>query len=332
MNKENLKFSVGNRLVDTEIKRIKIKDLHFYSSNPRISSLLMNFKGKLNDEIIHQLMSDKQPEATKTLYRRIKKDGNVNEPLIIYEKQALEGNTRLWALRELYKDAKNPKEKKKWSYAPCRIIIGKLSETDINSVLCSVHIKKKKDWQPFEQACYLAKMYKEEGMSYQRICKLTEFGHTKVTDYIKTFKEMEKRKAKSEEFNYYYETIRQPEVKKEIERGQIKVLDVLKKKIKQGKIKTAKDVRKISTILKDSKAKEIFFKGEADLERAEQVALITNPQEGDPLLKRVKELQEDLRNVELDKLKKWKENKSEINILKGLKQQLDKILNLKALR
>jgi len=325
MAKKELKISVGNRLVDTKIEMLKVVDLHFYPLNPRISSILMNFKGKISDSVIHELMYKHQPEATRTLYRRIKLDGIVNEPLIVYKNKTLEGNTRLWVVRELYNKEKTKKNKERWLYVPCRVVTEKLSDKEINFILCNVHIKKKKDWQPFEQACYFAQMHEKEGMNYNQISKLTEFGYWKVSDYIKTFQEMRKRKEKPEKFNYYYETIRQPDVKKEIKKHKISILDVVQKKIKEGKIKSASDVRKISTILKDDRAKKVFFNGEANIKRAEEIALITNPQEGDALLKKISELTEDLKHIQFDKLQAIKKDKTKIKIIEDLLKQVNSL-------
>tara|TARA_Y100000310_G_C20692351_1_gene823161 strand:+ start:2959 stop:3945 length:987 start_codon:yes stop_codon:yes gene_type:complete len=326
MEQKEFKLSVGRRIVNTELRNIKIKDLHFYPGNPRITSILMNVSGKIDDEKIHKLFKEGQEEATHSLYRKIKKDGNVNEPLVIYNNQTLEGNTRLWVLRELYTDAKTQKEKEKWSIAPCRVVKDKLSGEEIDAILCSYHIKKKKDWEPFEQACYFYRMNVEDKKSLNQISKLTDLGVTKISDYIKTFKEMKKRNAKVKQFNYYYETIRQPEVKKAKEKIQQEILNSIDQEIKLNKISTASDVRKISTILKDQRVVDKFLKGKINIYRAEEMALQTNPQQGDPLLKKVNELEEDLGHIELEKLKSWKKDKTKIKILKKLRNKIDQIL------
>jgi hypothetical protein len=151
-------------------------------------------------------------------------------------------------------------------------------------------------------------------------------GVTKISDYIKTFKEMKKRNAKVKQFNYYYETIRQPEVKKAKEKIQQEILNSIDQEIKLNKISTASDVRKISTILKDQRVVDKFLKGKINIYRAEEMALQTNPQQGDPLLKKVNELEEDLGHIELEKLKSWKKDKTKIKILKKLRNKIDQIL------
>ena len=158
MKNEDIEFNVGKRNIKTTFKRISLKKLHFYPANPRISSILIAYKGELTDEKIHDLMDEKQPEATRSLFRLIKKDGLINEPVIVYNNLVLEGNTRLWVARELFGRAKTEDEKKKWEMLPCRLIKDYLADEEINHILCSVHIKKKKDWSPFEQACYFHSM------------------------------------------------------------------------------------------------------------------------------------------------------------------------------
>ena len=78
--------------------------------------------------------------------QEIKKDGIVNEPLIVWGRKVIEGNTRLWVVRQLIKDAKTQEEKEKWQMVSTRVIQDKLSKEDVNIILCDYHIKKKRDW------------------------------------------------------------------------------------------------------------------------------------------------------------------------------------------
>lgn len=330
MTKVKLEYSLGkNKKIKTEIKEVKITDLHYYPKNPRISSILIGYKGKLTDKVLDKLMFEKQPQATRTRYHEIKEDGKVNEPLLVYENMTIEGNTRLWVVRTLYNEAKTHKEK--WLWVPCRVFKEKLSEDDINQILINSHIKKKKDWEPYEQACYFYRLH-QEGNSCEKISNKTNISPIKIMDYIKTFKEMIKLKAKSDKFNYYYETIRQPEVKRIIRNEKLPVFKVLQKKIRTGKIKKAADVRKLTTILKDKKAKKDFFKGDAGIERAEEIALRRLPQERDKLLKDISNLIEDLKQIKWARLESISKNKDELEIIKNLVKEIKKIcstLNIK---
>jgi len=322
MSELPIELDVGKRKVDTNYLKLPLTGLHFYPSNPRISSIVSNYKGKLTDERIHELMKDKQSEQTSSLFQQIKKDGVINEPLVVYNRQVLEGNTRLWAARELFERADTPEEKRKWSNLPCRDIKAKLTNEEINHILCNVHIKKKRDWSPFEQACYMKTMKEDEKMSNEKIREITAFHLPKIANYIDVYDEMVKHDVDSRDWNRYYEAYKDPQVKKVHVAGKIDIFEVIKKKTKQGKMGTAADSRKIVKILKSPRATKMFVKDDADIYRAYEAALIENPEEGDPLLKRMTALEEDLSHVEGEKINEYKKNKTKREIIRKLTKTL----------
>ena len=170
----------GNKKVTTKLIEMNVADLSFYPDNPRVSSLLLNYSGKMDNNSLQKLMWEKQGEATRDLYQAVKKAGIVNEPLIVYKNMTLEGNTRLCVLRELMSDTKD----QKWVKVNCRVIQDPLSEKEINYLLCQIHIaSKKKDWEPFEQACYFNKMAQEEEKSIKFIKDITGFGESMIRLY-----------------------------------------------------------------------------------------------------------------------------------------------------
>ena len=323
MVNEEINLYAGKRNIPTRFCRIKVKNLHYYPYNPRISSILMNFKDELNDEVIHKLLDEYQGEATRSLFQQIKKDGVVNEPIIVYKNQVLEGNTRLWVVRELLsKSKKGSSEEKKWSTLPCRLIEEKIGTEEINYILCNVHIKRKRDWSPFEQACYLARMNIGENMSFQQIKEISTFSISMIKNYIEVYKEMERVSAKPRDWNRYYEAYKDEPVKQLQKSGKIDVMKVIKEKTAEGKMGVSNDSRKIKKILTSERASDMFFKKDANISRAYEVAISENPQEGDPLLKRISDLGEDLIQMRWDKLKEIEGDKRKIEIIKKFTQQL----------
>lgn len=319
---KDLEINVGRRKVKTEFLKMHIDELHFYPHNPRISSITMNFKGKLDDDTVHNLMDKEQPEATRKLFQIIKKDGNINEPLIVYKDRVLEGNTRLWVARELFKRAKTSQEKNQWTLIPCRKIESNLSDEEINHILCNAHIKTKKDWIPFEQACYFARMKIEENMTYDKIKEITNFAPSKIKDYIEVFQEMKKNKAEPKDWNRYYEAYKDKDVQKVHKSGEYDIIKTIKKKTEEGKMGVAQDSRKLSAIVKSPRAKKEFFEKDADIKRAYEISILDNPHEADPILKRIYELEEDLRHIGFKKVEEFRTNKKKRETLKKLTEVL----------
>jgi hypothetical protein len=298
--------------VKTIYKTMNIDDLHFYPDNPRISSVIIDCKREdLTDESIYKKMEEKQKDACNSLYQDVKRDGQINEPLIIYQNQALEGNTRLWVSKTLYKDTNNAK----WKLVPCRVVEGELDHTEINYILCSYHIKKKKDWIPFEKACYFYRMNAEEGSSIKDIAELTGEGQKIINDFIKTFKAMKIRRADRDQWSYYYETLKEAEVTRAMKEG-VPVLNVLERGIKKGEISDAQDVRKFKRILKDKVATKKLVSGEVDIHRAERIAVTRNPEQDDEFLRALLITKDMLVVVNLDKIENIKKSPRKLEIVK----------------
>lgn len=313
MKKNELFLDVGDgKKVKTVLVEMNISELSFYPDNPRVGSLLLNHSGTINNEIIHKKMWDKQGEATRSLYQAIKKAKNVNEPLIVYKNQTIEGNTRLCVLRELFKDT----NEKRWNTVNCRVIEEELTEIQLNYVIYHVQMAdKKKDWEPFEQACYFNKM-SIQNRSIQEIKDITGCNESLIRDYIRAYSEMQKRCIKSEEFSLIYETIKQKEVKQEINKG-TDIISIVIKKHSEGKIKDARDPRKLKQIFASDKAKEMFLHGDGDIDHALKIACYTNPEVKDEFLNDMKSFTGTLSLIPYDKLIEIKKDKKKIEIVEA---------------
>lgn len=312
MKKNELFLDVGDgKKVKTVLVEMNVSELSFYPDNPRVGSLFLNYPGKINNETIQKLMWTKQSEATRSLYQAIKKAKNVNEPLIVYDNQTIEGNTRLCVLRELFKDTND----KRWTTVNCRVIQEKLNEMQLNYVIYHVQMAdKKKDWEPFEQACYFNKMSTQQGRSIKEIKDITGCNESLIRDYIRAYSEMQKRCIKSEDFSLIYETIKQKEVKQEIEKG-TDIIGIVVKKNSEGKIKDARDPRKLKQIFASDNAKDIFLHGDSDIDNALKIACYTNPEVKDEFLNDMKSFTETLSLIPYDKLIAIKKDKKKIEIV-----------------
>jgi hypothetical protein len=186
---------------------------------------------------------------------------------------------------------------------------------------------KKKDWEPFEQACYFNKMAKDEERSIKVIKDITGCNETLIRDYILAFSEMQKRCIKSEEFSMIYETIKQGEVKKEISKG-TDVVGIIVKKFSEGKIKDARDPRKLKQILVSDNARKEFFFGNADIDQAVKIACYTNPEVKDDFLNDIKSFTETLSHIPISKILEIKKDSKKIKIIETFHDKVSKLLKL----
>lgn len=87
----DIEFSLNGKIVNTKIAKLNVSDIDYFPANPRIASIIIDLDHEPTNEEIDEIMFKKQPEATRTLYQEIKKDGMVNEPLIVWDGKVIEG-------------------------------------------------------------------------------------------------------------------------------------------------------------------------------------------------------------------------------------------------
>jgi predicted transcriptional regulator len=315
-----LKIAIGlNKDVETEFLYIPLKELHFYPANPRISSILLGVKNHLTDEKIYQLMKERQGEATRSLYQQIKRDGQINEPLVIYNNQVIEGNTRLWVAITLFKETGD----EKWATIPCRKILGDLDKQEIDFILCNFHIKKKRDWVPYEQACYFTKMFEEDEYSKNQISEITGLSYPTVSKYIDVYLLMREENADSGKWSSYDEMYKIKQAREMIKEDP-KFIKKFTTVLNKGGFKEAQKVRKLEAVLKDPTSAKKLFSGKADIDRAYEMAVRRKPAEGDPFLKSLAEITEDLKDLPHSRLEEIKDDKRKIRIVRALLKELKK--------
>ncbi len=316
-------LSVGNgKKVRTIFKIINLKDLSFYPENPRISSVLIGIEKKLSNDEIEKLMLEKQRDTVNILYQQVKKDGQINEPLTVYQGKVLEGNTRLCVVRRLFADTKD----EKWTRIPCRVITEKLEKVQIDYIICNYHIKHKKDWVPFEEACYFYKMKYEDKLTYEDISRLTDVNIIKVMDEIKTFQLMLKdKKAQPNEWSLYYETYKLPESKRAMQNEFPNLVSDVAKKYRKGEIYEAQDARKLKIILKDKKTAKEFFSSPMDIKTAETKASHRLPSESDRFLKDLNILTDSINDLPVTKVDEIRKDKRKVKLVKDLVISLKKL-------
>lgn len=150
------KMPIGKQTVlvtDTELKQ---SELLFYAENPRVFSALHT----LDDDSPSQETIEKEMcklDHVKTLRTSIEANGGLLEPVIVRGNVVLEGNCRLAAYRMLAK-----KDLEKWSKIRCTVLPEDITEEQILSLLGTIHIIGRMDWNAFEKAGYLYRTQKNQ--------------------------------------------------------------------------------------------------------------------------------------------------------------------------
>lgn len=219
-------------------KEVPLTKLRFYLENPRLYSLVrMNGADPTEEEIEEKLL---QMDHVKNLISSIKMNGGLIEPVIVRQEGmvVLEGNSRLAAYKYLAK-----MDPAKWGKMRARILPKGVSDSDVFALLGEYHIHGKTNWVPFEQANYLYRRQKDQGLTIEDLAKEINLSKPTVTHLIEVFKFMLKHHQQdTSRWSYYDEYLKNRKITAaRVEYPEMDKLVV--KKIATGEISTAVDLR-----------------------------------------------------------------------------------------
>ena len=245
---------------------VQIDKLAFYPENPRIYSRFVDDHDRTQENIQQML---EPMEHVKSLRLQIDRDGQVNEPLYCipvsessplhgeYDYQVLEGNSRLAALK-MHKRGSVPVV----TSVPCWVLdFSQYSEKDketlIFSLLGQFHITGKMDWNKYENAAYIHRRYKNQGVPLDEIAK--EIGKTArtVQQMIDAFELMlEANDSKQDHWSYYEVLVSNKKIRDE-RTNDPKLDERLVTLVKEQNVPSALRMREnLPDILKNKRAKK----------------------------------------------------------------------------
>lgn len=245
-----------------EIDQLK---LLFFVENPRIYSLVRAGDDEPDQaEIQEKLLS---MDYVKSLIQDIKSNGGLIDPVIVKAgtHEVLEGNSRLAAYRWLAS-----KDPIKWGKIKCTLLPGDISETDVFALLGQYHIKGKKDWAPYEQAGFLYRRHKNQGISVTDLGNELGLGRMRIRQLIDTYQFMLNQDERNiNKWSYYEEYIKSNKIKK-LRDDYVHLDTIIVEKIKSGEINKAVDIRDKLAKLVDVSSKVVakFVNKEIGLDEA----------------------------------------------------------------
>ena len=262
---------------------VHIDNLAFYPENPRIYS---RFAGDVDRTQAKIQKTLEEMEHVKSLRMRIEHDGQVNEPLFCtainsestlhgqYDYQVLEGNSRLAALK-MHKRGSIPVV----TAVPCRILDfsaygERETETLIFGLLGELHITGKTDWNSYENAAYIHRRYKNQGVPLDQIAK--EIGKTTrtVQTMVAGFETMLDADDQQQDHWSYYEVLVSNAKIRNARVNDPNIHDGLVALIKDEKLPSAQKMRdNLPDILKNKRARRKLLDEDEDDPFGEALAL-----------------------------------------------------------
>jgi hypothetical protein len=236
---ETLVIRGKNIPVNTQF--VEQSKLEFFRDNPRIYSVVHEGgKGPTQEDIETRLQA---MDHVKQLFTDIKENGGLIDPLIIRQirpgiYEVIEGNSRLAAYRLLCQ-----KDAVKWSKVKCTILPDSIDDQDVMFLLGQYHLKGKKEWPPYEQAGFLHRLHKLQGVGKTELAERMALKTGQVTHLVETYDFMLKHKDnRVDHWSYYDEYLKSRTIQKA--RDNYPDLDkVIVEKIKSNEIERAQKIR-----------------------------------------------------------------------------------------
>ncbi len=250
MARESL--TIRGKDVPIEHCRLEVIKLMFFPENPRIYSAIgADQIVPSQDEIQAKLM---RMEHVKELIHDIQLNGGLIDPIIVKNGsfEVLEGNSRLAAYRELIK-----MDPIKWGTMRSILLPKDIDEASIFALLGQYHVKGKKDWLPFEQAGFLYRRHKKQGIDIATLSDELGLRPSETKNLLNTYDFMVGRRiTNTAKWSYYYEYVKSRKIKR-IRKDFDLLDDVIVKKIQSGELEKATDFRDGLKFLSEAKPKII---------------------------------------------------------------------------
>jgi hypothetical protein len=231
-------FLIRGKRIPVVSKEVPQHDLKFYLENPRLYSMVRaNGDEPTEIEIEEQLL---QMEHVKQLIQAIQTNGGLIDPVIVRggDMVVLEGNSRLAAYRFLAK-----KDAIKWGRLKAKILPADISDSDVFALLGEYHIHGKTNWIPFEQAGYLYRRHKVQGVQLNDLAKEINLPKSQVSHLIAVRDFMLKHdEHETTRWSYYDEYLKSRKIASAREEYP-EMDELIIKKIRSNEIPTAMKLR-----------------------------------------------------------------------------------------
>lgn len=328
---------IDGKEIPVENIRINIETLKLDQNNPRISFFKDNqpLDFLKDDEIIFAI-TQKKPDAFRKLKDSIHNNRGIIYPIWVQPVKdkylIIEGNTRAIIYFQLSKEEPNEKA---WKSILANILPHGINEEDKNFIRLLAHLRGTNEWDAYEKAKYLYKLWKDEGWSKPRLEKQTKLSIKQIEENIKAYELMEEQYLSKfgddpneiNKFSYFVEYVKDIKLQNHIERAGLDVNDFCFWVNDKAKIPTGQDVRQLRDIFESDDTRKAFLnKG---FEAAMQILEFKKPHLVSPLYKRIDEVIDGLKNLsafEIDEIIN-EENSEKAVKIKELSSWSNKVVN-----
>jgi len=323
-----------------KVRAIGIDKLELDELNPRISFFRDNqvTDSLTEDEIIFAL-TNKKPEAFRKLKDSIHNNKGIVYPIWIEhvrdkKYKVIEGNIRVVVYQQLQKE--EPYEDI-WKTILCNVLPHEIDEEQKNFIRLQSHLRGTTEWDAYEKAKYLYKLWQEDGWSKSRLEKQTKMTIKQIEENIDAYKIMEEQYLPKygddpnevSKFSYFVEYIKDKKLQRLMEKSSKNVKDFCDWVADKEKIPTGQGVRRLRDIFENEDTKKAFINKGFDT--AMQILEFKKPHLVSSFYKDIENVIEGLKEInaqELDKIINEDNSEKEkmIRVLAEWSQKVVKII------
>jgi len=325
-----------------ELKQIEINKLELDELNPRISFFRDNqVTDNLTEAQIIFALTNKKPEAFRKLRDSIHNNKGIVNPIWIEplseeregKYKVIEGNTRLVIYQQLQQEEPN---EEKWKTILCHILPYKISDEQKNFIRLQSHLRGTTEWDAYEKAKYLYKLWQDDGWSINRLEKQTKMTEKQIKENIEAYKIMEEQYLPDHsddpnevnKFSYFVEYVKDNKLKKLMEKSSKDIKDFCDWVNNKQKIPTGQDVRRLRDIFDNEDTKNAFItKG---FDAALHLLELKKPNLVSSFYKSIDEVIEGLKGISAQELDEiiTEDNSEKENMIKELAEWSKKVVKL----
>lgn len=324
------------------LKSVPIDQVELDELNPRISFFKDNQPtvNLTEDQIIFALTS-KKPEAFRKLRDSIHNNRGIINPIWIESKtknvntryKVIEGNTRALIYRQLKNEEPN---EERWQTILCYVLPCGISDEQKNFIRLQAHLRGATEWDAYEKAKYLYKLWQEDGWSVSRLEKQTKMSKKQIKENIDAYKKMEEQYLPTHgddpneisKFSYFVEYVKDEKLQRLMAKSSKTIDDFCNWVADKEKIPTGQDVRRLRDIFESEDTRNTFLN--RGFQAAFQLMALKKPHLVSPLFRDIENVIGGLKNVstlEIDEIINEESSEKE-NMIKELARWSYKVLNM----
>lgn len=332
---------IDGRETKIESGYIEINKLILDELNPRISFFRDNqVADNLTEDHIIFALTNKKPEAFRKLKDSIHNNKGIVYPVWVeplrQEKKGkykvIEGNTRVVIYQQLKKE--EPHEDR-WKTILCNVLPHEINEEQKNFIRLQSHLRGTTEWDAYEKAKYLYKLWQDDGWSISRLEKQTKMTEKQIKENIDAYRIMEEqylpdRNDPNEvsKFSYFVEYVKDNKLQKLMEKSSKDIKDFCNWVADKEKIPIGQDVRRLRDILDNEDTKNTFItKG---FDAAMQVLEFKKPHLVSSFYKSIEDVIEGLKEISAQELDEiiTENNSGKENMIKELAEWSQRVVKL----